>query len=341
MSKSTGARTTAVRAAGIRTAGVRTAGVRAAVAAVALTLSLAACGSSATGKPADGASDRTGGGGAATGDAANSAATADSALHDALPEKVRKAGELVVVIPGTNPPWWEKSGGTYTGAAADLVNQVGAILGVKVRYVAVPDLAGAFAAVASGRYDAGFNPYGDTGKSANTDIVDVVQEIVPFLVPKGNPKKIDGLGALCGTSVSALGPAGAGSAYAILTEQSAACEKAGDPAVRIVAVKGVPDGILAVKSRRADAFFGSGAALFHYAKTSDGALEVVATEADTGFSNLYQGMIVPKGSPLAEPVLGAFKKIFDSGDYARIMKGAGLEREMLDAPGINLKKQVS
>ena len=32
----------------------------------------------------------------------------------------------------------------------------------------------------------------------------------------------------------------------------------------------------------------------------------------------------------------AFEKIIQTGDYARIMKKYGLEREMLDKPGINL-----
>ncbi|MGW6461071.1 transporter substrate-binding domain-containing protein [Streptomyces sp. NPDC055078] len=280
--------------------------------------------------------------GADAGDRApRKAAAVDQALHDALPEKIKDSKKLVVVMPGVNPPWWKKNGANYTGAAAELTGALGEVLGVKLEYVPVNDLAGAFAAVASGRYDAGFNPYGDTGKATNVELVDVVREIVPFLVPKGNPKKINTLGEMCGRSVAALGPAGIGSAYAVLTEQSGKCESAGKPAVNIVALKSVPDGVLAVKSKRADAFFASGAPLSFYASTSDGALELAGKESANGFDNLFQGMILPVKSPLTPTILAAFQKLFDNGEYGRIMKKHGLTEQLIDAPGVNLAKRGS
>ncbi|MEV3871767.1 transporter substrate-binding domain-containing protein [Streptomyces sp. NPDC049906] len=266
-------------------------------------------------------------------------AAVDQALHEALPQRVRTAGKLVVVMPGVNPPWWKKDGSRYTGAAAELTERLGEVLGVRMEYVPVNDLAGAFAAVASGRYDAGFNPYGDTGKATNVELVDVVREIVPFLVPRGNPKKINTLGDMCGRSVAALGPAGMGSAYQVLTDQSKTCVKEGKKAVNIVPLKSVPEGVLAVKSRRADAFFASGAPLSFYAAGSDGALELAGKESANGFDNLYQGMILPVKSPLTPTVLAAFQKLFDNGEYERIMKQHGLTDQLIDAPGVDLARK--
>ncbi|OXM20765.1 MULTISPECIES: transporter substrate-binding domain-containing protein [Rhodococcus] len=262
----------------------------------------------------------------------------DSALHDALPQRIRDAGKLVIVMPGVNPPWWQKAGDSYSGAAAELTGQLGEVLGINVEYVPMNDLAGAFAAVSSGRYDAGFNPYGDTGKSENIQLVDVVREIVPFLVPKGNPKGVNGLDDVCGISVSALGPAGTGSAYKILTDRSDRCVAEGKSAINVVGLKSVPDGVLSVKSGRADAFFASGAPLSYYAKTSDGALEITGKDADNGFSNLYQGMILPLNSPLTPTILAGFQKVFDSGAYDEIMNRYELQAQMLDAPGVDLAR---
>lgn len=259
----------------------------------------------------------------------------NSSLHDALPESVAEDGKLVIAMPGVNPPWWQKDGQGYTGAAAKLMAELGSVLDVKMEYVAVKDLAAAFAGVRSGRYDAGFNPYGDVG-SKNIDVVDVIREIVPFLVPAGNPEGIESLDDLCGLSIAALGPAGKGSAYYILTKQSDRCTTGGEPPIDIVALKAVPDGVLAIKSDRADALFSSGAPLSYYVEQSDGDLELAATEADTGFENLYQGLIVSDRSPLSGTLVKAFEEVFDSGAYETIMRDHGLERQMLDEPGLNL-----
>ncbi|WP_051224022.1 transporter substrate-binding domain-containing protein [Pseudoclavibacter soli] len=270
---------------------------------------------------------------------ASSILSLDQSLHDALPDSVKESGTLKVVMPGANPPWYLKDGDSYQGVAPDLLNALGTVLGVKVEYTPMNDLAGAFAAVSAGRYDVGFSPYGDTGKSEKVDVVDVNKEIVPFLVPSGNPKSINSIDDVCGASIAALGPAGAGSAYQVLVDQSDKCTQEGKEAVNIVPLKAIADGALAVKSNRADAFFGSGAALQYYAKTSDDSLEVAGTEAANGFDGLYQGMIVPKGSSLGDTLVQAFQQVFDAGVYGQIFDEAGLDKQKLEAPGLNLARK--
>ncbi|MGW7824953.1 transporter substrate-binding domain-containing protein [Streptomyces puniciscabiei] len=265
----------------------------------------------------------------------------DQSLHDALPAQVKKSGTLLVVMTGVNPPWWSGQEGQYTGAAADLSRLMGSVLGMNVKFVAEADISAAIASVASGRYQMAFGPYGDSSGQAGgrrgVDFVDVVQEVVPFLVPKGNPKNIQKLEGLCGVKVAAQVNGGA---YKLLQAQAAKCKAAGSSALKVIGQTGVPNGVLAVQSGRADAFFSAGAALFYYARQKPQALEVVGTASTNGFPNLYQGIVMPKGGAMTPVLLSAFKKVFDSGEYKKIMLKYGLEKEMLDQPGIDLAESA-
>lgn len=263
-------------------------------------------------------------------------------LHDALPADVLASGHFTVVMPGANPPWWTGAEGEYHGAAAELSRELGEVLGVEVDFVVSTDISAALASVASGRYQMAFAPYGDSSGRPDArqgvEYIDVAQEIVPFLVPEGNPKQITQLDGLCGVTVAAQAN---GKAYQLLKDQAARCAASGQPALDVLAQTGVPNGVLAVKSGRADAFFSSGAALFYYARQEPDALEVVGTGSDNGFPHLYQGVVMPKGSAMTPLILRAFQAVFANGEYARIMTEHHLEAEAISAPGIDLDKAAA
>jgi polar amino acid transport system substrate-binding protein len=69
---------------------------------------------------------------------------------------------------------------------------------------------------------------------------------------------------------------------------------------------------------------------------ANGQLELTGVGQKNGFENLYQGAVVPKGSPLGPLLLDAIKVLMDNGTYAAIMKKWGLENNMIKEPGINL-----
>ncbi len=263
----------------------------------------------------------------------------DQALHDSLPASIKSKGEITVVNMGAGPPYWTTEPGNtdqFGGAGYELTQATAKVLGVKVKYVSIKDISGAIASVESGRYDYGFSPFGDTVGSPTgrkgVVFVDVVKEVVPFLVKKGHPKNVQSLDTLCDINLAVLTN---GSAYKLAQKQQAACKSQGKN-LTLVGVKGTSDGVLALRSGRADALFSSGSGLFHAAKVSNGEYEVVGLDKDNGFPALYQGAVLKEGSGLTQPLLKAFEKIIQTGDYARIMKKYGLEREMLDKPGINL-----
>ena len=97
-----------------------------------------------------------------------------------------------------------------------------------------------------------------------------------------------------------------------------------------------PSSILAVRSKRADAFFSSQAPLTYFVQQANGQLELAGVGQANGFKDIYQGAVVKKDSPLGGVLHDAFKILIDNGTYAQIMKKWGLDNNMIKAPGINL-----
>jgi len=260
----------------------------------------------------------------------------DQALHDKLPATIKKSGVVTSVNSGSFPPYTIAGSSTSktTGAASDLLTAVGQVLGVKTREVTVDGLSGELTGISAGRYDFAFGPVGDfKDRQTSADFVDWVQEFVVFAVHKGNPKHIDGLADTCGTRIAVQA---GGSAEEVIKTQSTQCVKDGKPAVKVQSYKDQPTSILSVRSGRADAFFSSEAPLTYFVKESKGQLELAGTKEKNGFDDLYQGAVVPKGSPLAKVLQAAIQKLIDNGTYGAIMDKYGLDRNKLDRPGINL-----
>jgi polar amino acid transport system substrate-binding protein len=259
----------------------------------------------------------------------------DEALRAKLPKEILDAGELVSVNSGSFPPY-EIVGDdqTLTGASADLTDALGQLLGLKVRHETVSGLAAILSGIKAGRYQMASGPIGDfPEREAANDFVDYVQEFVVFAVQAGNPTNIHSVEDTCGQKIAVMA---AGSAEKVIKAQADACEKAGKPALEVQSYPDQPTAILAVRSKRADAFFSSQAPLTYFIQQSKGQMELAGTGQPNGFHNLYQGTVVAKGSELGAVVLAGYQTLFDNGTYAAVMKKWGLDGNMLKAPGLNL-----
>ncbi|MBB3945124.1 polar amino acid transport system substrate-binding protein [Rhizobium skierniewicense] len=266
-------------------------------------------------------------------DAAIPAQKKDEALHARLPEKIRTAGEMISVNNGSFPPYEIVTGTQMTGASADLTEALGQILGVKIHHATVGGLPALLSGVNSGRYQFAFGPIGDfKSREESNDFVDWVQEFVVFAVQKGNPKGIVSLDTACGHRIAVMA---GGSAERVIQEQNKKCSADGKP-IEVQSFTDQPSSILAVRSKRSDAFFSSQAPLTYFVSQANGQLELTGVGEKNGFDSLYQGAVVPKGSPLAAVLRDGVKVLMDNGTYATIMKKWGLENNMLKEPGINL-----
>ena len=260
--------------------------------------------------------------------------TMDAGLHARLPEAIRTAGQMISVNNGSFPPYDIVTGTKLEGASEDLSEALGQVLGVKIEHQSVGGLPALLAGINAGRYQFAFGPIGDfKSREESNDFVDWVQEYVVFAVPKGNPKGISSLDTSCGTRVAVMA---GGSAERVIQVQAETCKRAGKPPVDVQSYTDQPSSILAVRSRRADAFFSSQAPLTYFVSQANGQLELTGVGQQNGFENLYQGAVVPKGSPLAGILNDAIKVLMDNGAYATIMKKWGLENNMIKTPGINL-----
>lgn len=259
-------------------------------------------------------------------------------LHDRLPEDIKAAGKMTSVNNGSFPPYEIVTGTEMTGASADLTDAIGQVLGVKIEHATVGGLPALLAGVNSGRYQFAFGPIGDyKDREAASDFVDWVQEYVVFATLKGNPKGITSLDTACGQRISVMA---GGSAERVIKVQSDKCKADGKEPVEVQSYTDQPASILAVRSKRADAFFSSQAPLTYFVSQANGQLELSGVGQKNGFEDIFQGAVVPKGSPLGPLFIDVIKVLMDNGTYATIMKKWGLENNMIKQPGINLGGQL-
>ena len=264
--------------------------------------------------------------------------TVDQALHDRLPDQSKKAGRMISVNNGSFPPYEIVNGPhSMEGASADLTTALSQLLGVKIDHATVSGLSGVLTGINAGRYQLAIGPIGDyPDRQQKVDFIDFVQEFVVFGVQKGNPAQINQLDDTCGKRIAVMA---AGSAEQVIRQQSARCTAAGKPAVTVQAFTDQPSSILAVRSKRSDAFFSSQAPLTWFVNHAKGQLELAGKGHKNGFGDIFQGTVVPKGSPLGGVVLDAYKVLYQNGTYAAIMKKWQLEDNMTAALGLNLAKQ--
>lgn len=262
----------------------------------------------------------------------------NKALHDKLPDAIKTSGKMISVNNGSFPPYEIVTGTEMTGASADLTDAIGQVLGVKIEHATVGGLPALLAGVNSGRYQFAFGPVGDyKDREAANDFVDWVKEYVVFAALKGNPKGITSLDTACGQRISVMA---GGSAERVIKAQSDKCTTEGKSAVEVQSYTDQPASILAVRSKRADAFFSSQAPLTYFVSQANGQLELTGVGQKNGFEDIFQGAVVPKGSPLGPIMIDAIKVLMDNGVYATIMKKWGLENNMITQPGLNLGGQL-
>ncbi|WP_425292679.1 ABC transporter substrate-binding protein [Agrobacterium larrymoorei] len=260
-------------------------------------------------------------------------------LHDRLPEDIKSAGKMVSVNNGSFPPYEIVTGTEMSGASADLTDALAQVLGVKIEHATVGGLPALLSGVNSGRYQFAFGPIGDfKSREEASDFVNWVQEFVVFAVQKGNPKGIVSLETACGQRIAVMA---GGSAERVIQAQVEKCKADGKAAVEVQSYTDQPASILAVRSKRADAFFSSQAPLTYFVTQANGQLELTGIGQKNGFDSLFQGAVVPKGSPLGPVLHDAVKVLMDNGTYAAIMTKWGLENNMLEQPGINLGGKLS
>lgn len=246
----------------------------------------------------------------------------DPALHDLLPEKIRKAGEVRVATDVPYPPFemFEKEGEpTLTGLDYDLGQALGAKLGVRFSFTP-QKFDGIVPALQAGKFDAAMSAITDNkDRQKVVDFVDYSRSGSGVLVAEGNPAKVTTLDDLCGRKVAVQT---ATNQLDLLKSHQSACSKAGKGRIDIQTFPKDSDAQLALRAGKVIAQVLTKPAAGWVAKTAGNGTTFDLVEdpaAPGGYNASPNGIAVNKQLPeLTEAILQALQALIDDGHLVHI-----------------------
>ncbi|MFB7029967.1 MULTISPECIES: ABC transporter substrate-binding protein [unclassified Streptomyces] len=252
----------------------------------------------------------------------------DQALHDMLPEQIRKAGKVRVATDVPYPPFemYVKEGETaLTGLDYDLGQALGAKLGVTFAF-SPQKFDGIVPAIQAGKFDVAMSAITDNKERQQVvDFVDYSQSGSGVLVGDGNPAKVTTLDDLCGRKVAVQA---ATNQLDLLKSHQDACVKAGRGKIDIQTFPKDSDAQLALRSGKVIAQVLTKPAAGWVAKTADSgkAFDLVEDPAAPGGYNASpNGIAVSKQLPeLTDAIQKALQSLIDDGTLTKIYNKYGV-----------------
>ncbi|MER6345963.1 ABC transporter substrate-binding protein [Streptomyces sp. NPDC001595] len=246
----------------------------------------------------------------------------DPALHDALPEEIKKSGTVKVATDVPYPPfemYVEEGESRLTGLDYDLGQALGAKLGV--RFAFTPQkFDGIVPALQAGKFHVAMSAITDNKERQKVvDFVDYSQSGSGILVADGNPEKIATLDDLCGRKVAVQT---ATNQLSLLKSHQAECEKADAGKIDIQTFPKDSDAQLALRSGKVVAQLLTKPAAGWTAKTADGGKTFDLVEdpaAPGGYNASPNGIAVTKRLPdLTDAIQKALQALIDDGTVTKI-----------------------
>jgi polar amino acid transport system substrate-binding protein len=294
------------------------------VGVIGVSLTLAACGSSSKSSASSSSASASSGT-----NAKPTSEKVDSTLAAEVPASIKSAGITAAIDPSFPVNnYYASNGTTVIGLSPDLLQDVGQLLGVKVKITAL-SLTSIIPGLQDNRFDVAGMVLTDTApREQQFTLIDFQQAGQEFLVKKGNPDNISSLADTCGKPISVEQ---GGTPVALLQAQSSTCTKAGKPAVTISQFPTVNQALLAVEDGRADATVSDYTKTGYQVQHSNGELQ----EAGSPFGNTPAGWGIPKGSALEKPLVGAIDELISNGTYAKVFNKYGLTKAELSKAEVN------
>ncbi|MET4782379.1 ABC transporter substrate-binding protein [Glaciihabitans sp. UYNi722] len=256
-----------------------------------------------------------------------SSAKKDDAAAALLPDKIAKAGKLVIGIDPTYPPNESKdANGNPKGWEVELMDAVAGKLGVKTSYQ-VSKFDSIIPSITGGKYDMGLSSFTDNVEREKVvDFVNYYTAGIQWASAKG--KNVDPDNA-CGLKVAVQA-----TTYEDTDEvpaKSKACTDAGKPAIQILKFDAQDQATNALALGQADALSAdSPVTLYAISKQKD-KLQL----AGKSFEQAPYGLAVDKGSKLAKALQAAFQSIVDDGTYKKVLDKWGVADGGVDSITLN------
>jgi polar amino acid transport system substrate-binding protein len=246
---------------------------------------------------------------------AKAADTATARFADQLPDNIRSAGVLRDVSPFTYPPYdYASPSGDLVGGEVDILNAVGPLLGVKMKYERISGFAAMIPAIVSGRFDMAGESIGITPpRRKQVAFVQYGAIGEGLLVRTGNPTGLK-VTDLCGHSVAVEAGTSEVSVYPDISQK---CVAAGKKKVTVNVYANNPAQVLAVVSGHDDAAGVGSTAVPAIAKASNDKL-VDAGGLVPGY-DLPIGFVVAKDNlALGKALESALSYLLQNGELAKI-----------------------
>ncbi|MBB6508630.1 polar amino acid transport system substrate-binding protein [Rhizobium soli] len=263
-------------------------------------------------------------------------AAAGSVSAQALPERIKTAGKIVVANTPNYPPMEYKDPATNTlmGLDIDLGLALAKQLGVTVEWSDI-GFEQMVPSVATGRVDIIHSGMSDLPKRRDAlDFVDYMKSGAQFYTTAARKDELKSETDLCGKNV---GMSRRTSFPDETAKWSAAnCEAKGLPAVKVVGTEGSADARTQLKQGRVDAAVQGSETVPYLMTLEKGAYVSIGAP----FTAIYQGIgFSKKDTELRDAYIGAMKALMASGEYKTILAKWNLESAALDGIYVNSEAQ--
>jgi len=233
-----------------------------------------------------------------------------------LPGKVAKTGKLVIgTSPNYAPNEFKDDAGKPVGWAIEVGDAIAAKLGLKADYQ-VARFENIIPGIVGGKIDVGESSFTDTlVREKQVDFVNYYVAGIQWA--SGAGKTVDPDNA-CGLKVAVQA-----TTYQDTVEvpaKSAACVKAGKPAIKKISLDTQDAAANAVALGQADAFSADSPVTLYGISKLKGKLQT----AGKTFEAAPYGMAVAKGSGMAKAVQAALQSMVDDGSYGKILDKWGV-----------------
>jgi polar amino acid transport system substrate-binding protein len=257
------------------------------------------------------------------------------ALHQKLPDSIKKAG-VIRFAGDPHPPYRiaAADGKITTGLDVDVQRALGRVLGVRTELVPVSGLPASLGGLLANRHDVFNGPVQDTPeREKQFDNVVWMTTGTSYLVPAASGQTVKNAADLCGKRVAIV----AGSVVENhMKGLDAYCRKAGKKSLTTVGLADTNSTLLAAKAGRADAAGMTQNAALYAMRQEKGVYGIVTQTSEQGAGIAQLALLTSKRSRLGPVVLDAFRELFRGGEYQRIMKQWGMTDVMVPEPKMNI-----
>jgi polar amino acid transport system substrate-binding protein len=247
-----------------------------------------------------------------------------------VPAKYKTKGTLIIGTEAQYAPneFIAPDGHTIIGMDADLIQAIGAVMGLKVNLIN-STFEAIIPGIAAGRYDLGVSSFTDTKEREHkVDFVDYFEAGISFYAKTAANPAVSTVGDLCGKSV-ALEKGTTEQEEA--EKQAKTCAKERKKAVHVLVFPGQNPVNLAVSGGRAEVGMADSPVVDYQINQAHGRFKLLCK--CYGFAPY--GIAIPKNSGLTGPILAALKQLMASGTYRQILSKWGIQSGAISEPLIN------